>query len=42
MLLFADNRTSTYLLAEMHLQKLLADIFSVLTTAAGLDLPMPL
>ena len=41
-LLFADNRTSSYLLAEMHLQKLLADLFSVLTQAAGLDIPMPL
>lgn len=39
-LLFADNRTSTYLLSEMRLQKLMADIFEKLTAAAGMEMPL--
>lgn len=39
-LLFADNRTSTYLLSEMRLQKLMADVFESLTAAAGMEMPM--
>lgn len=39
-LLFADNRTSTYLLSEMRLQKLMADIFESLTAAAGMEMPL--
>ncbi len=41
MLLFADGRTSGYLMAEMRLQKMLADIFGVLTRAAGMEIPLP-
>ena len=41
MLLFADSRTSGFLLAEMKMQRLMAEIFGVLTQASGLDLPMP-
>ena len=41
MLLFADQRTSGYLMAEMRLQKMMADIFGVLTQAAGMDIPLP-
>ena len=41
MLLFADSRTSGYLMAEMRLQKMLADIFGVLTRAAGMEIPLP-
>ena len=41
MLLFADNRTAGYLMAEMQLQKMMAEIFERLTRAAGMDLPRP-
>ena len=41
MLLFADSRTSGYLMAEMRLQKMMADIFGVLTQAAGMEIPLP-
>ncbi len=41
MLLFADNRTSGFLLAEMKLQRMMAEIFEKLTRAAGMELPMP-
>ncbi|MBR1584561.1 MAG: YlbF family regulator [Clostridia bacterium] len=41
MLLFADSRTSGYLMAEMRLQKMMADVFGVLTQAAGMDIPLP-
>ena len=37
-LLFADNRTSTYLLSEMRLQKLMADVFEKLSAAAGIEI----
>ncbi len=40
-LLFADQRTANYLMAEMRLQKMMADIFGVLTQAAGMDIPLP-
>lgn len=39
-LLFADNRTSTYLLSEMRLQKLMADVFEKLTAAANMEIPL--
>ena len=42
MLLFADSRTSGYLMAEMRLQKMMADIFGVLTQAAGMEIPLPM
>ena len=41
MLLYADSRTSGYLMAEMRLQKMMADIFGVLTQAAGMEIPLP-
>ena len=41
MLLFADPRTSGYLMAEMRLQKMMAGIFETLTRAAGMDIPLP-
>lgn len=40
-LLFADPRTANYLMAEMRLQKMMADIFGVLTQAAGMEFPVP-
>lgn len=40
-LLFADQRTSAFLLAEMRLQKMMADIFEQLTRAAGMEMPLP-
>ncbi len=40
-LLFADARTSGYLMAEMRLQKMMAGIFETLTRAAGMDIPLP-
>lgn len=40
-LLFADQRTSGYLLAEMRLQQLMAGIFEKITRAAGMDMPVP-
>lgn len=41
MLLFADSRTSGFLMAEMKMQRLMGEIFAALTKASGLDLPMP-
>ena len=41
MLLFADPRTSGYLLSEMRLQKMMAEVFETLTRAAGMDIPLP-
>ena len=41
MLLFADSRTSGYLMAEMRLQKMMAQIFETLTRAAGMEIPLP-
>ena len=41
MLLFADQRTSGYLLAEMQLQKLMGEIFEVLSQAADLEILTP-
>ncbi len=41
MLLFADSRTSGYLMAEMRMQKMMADIFETLTRAAGIEIPLP-
>jgi len=40
-LLFSDPRTSGYLLSEMRMQKMLAEIFETLTRAAGMDIPLP-
>ena len=41
MLLFADQRTSGFLMAEMRLQKMMAEVFETLTRAAGMEIPMP-
>lgn len=41
MLLFADTRTSGFLMAEMRLQKMMAEIFETLTRAAGIEIPLP-
>lgn len=40
-LLFADQRTAPFLLAEMRLQKMMAEIFEKLTRAAGMELTLP-
>lgn len=40
-LLFADQRTSGYLLSEMRLQKRMAEVFEQITRAAGMEMPMP-
>ena len=39
--LFARQDVTGYLLAEMRLQQALADIFRILTDAAGLEMPGP-
>lgn len=41
MLLFADQRTAGYLMAEMRLQRMMAEIFGILTRAAGMEIPLP-
>ncbi len=41
MLLFADSRTSGFLMAEMKMQRMMAEIFETLTRAAGMEIPMP-
>ena len=41
MLLFADQRTSGYLMAEVRLQRLMAQIFETLTRAVDMDIPLP-
>lgn len=41
MLLFADQRTAGFLMAEMRLQKMMAEVFETLTRAAGMEIPMP-
>lgn len=40
-LLFADQRTAGFLLAEMRLQKMMAEVFEKITRAAGMEMPMP-
>ncbi len=40
-LLFSDQRTSGYLLSEMRLQRMMAEIFETLTRAAGMEIPLP-
>ena len=40
-LLFGKPEVSQYLLAEMRLQQAMADIFKIITDAAGLDLNLP-
>lgn len=40
-LLYAGTDTSAYLLAEMRLQQTMADVFAILTKAAGLNMDIP-
>lgn len=40
-LLYAGTDTSAFLLAEMRLQQTMADIFGILTKAAGLSMDLP-
>lgn len=40
-LLYGGTDTSAFLLAEMRLQQLMADIFSMLTKSAGLSMDLP-
>ncbi len=40
-LLYAGTDTSKYLLAEMRLQQMLADIYGIVAKAAGISLEMP-
>ena len=40
-LLFADQRTSGYLMAELRLQRMMGEIFETLTRAAGIEIPLP-
>ena len=40
-LLFADQCTSGYLMAEMRLQRMMGEIFETLTRAAGIEIPLP-
>ena len=40
-LLFSKQEVSQYLLAEMRLQQAMADIFKIITDAAGLDMQLP-
>jgi len=40
-LLYAGTDTSAFLLAEMRLQQIMADIFGMLTKAAGIPMDLP-
>ena len=40
-LLYAGTDTSQFLLAEMRLQQVMADLFAILTKAAGLSMELP-
>lgn len=40
-LLYADARTSGYLMAEMRLQRMMAEIFGMLTKAADMQFDFP-
>ena len=40
-LLYMNPDVQAYLLAEMQMQKTLADVFKILTDAAGLSLELP-
>ena len=40
-LLYATPQTSAYLMAQIRLQKLLADVFGYLSDAAGMPIEMP-
>lgn len=38
-LLFADATAQRYLLAEMRMQQMMADVFKILNNASGLEMP---
>lgn len=40
-LLFTDQRTAGYLMAEMRLQKMMSDVFESLMAASGMEIPLP-
>ena len=40
-LLFADQRTAGYLMAEMRLQKMMSEIFESLMAASGMEITLP-
>ena len=40
-LLYMNQDVAQYLLAQMHLQKLMVEVFQELTTAASLELELP-
>jgi len=40
-LLYADPRTSGYLMSQMQLQKMMADVMQLITQAADLPMDMP-
>lgn len=40
-LLYMNNDVQAYLMAEMQMQKTLADVFKILTEAAGITLDLP-
>lgn len=40
-LLYADPRTSGYLMAQMQLQKMMADVLQLITQAADLPMDLP-
>lgn len=40
-LLFSKPEVSAYLLSEMRMQQMMADIFKILTEAADIDLEIP-
>jgi len=40
-LLFGDERTSSFIMAEMRLQRMMAEIFSILQEASGIEMEMP-
>ena len=40
-LLYMNNDVQAYLLAEMQMQKTLADVFKILTEAAGVNFDLP-
>lgn len=40
-LLYAGTDTSAFLLAEMRMQQMMADVFAILTKAAGLNMELP-
>ena len=40
-LMFGDERTSSFIMAEMRMQRMMAEIFSILTDASGIEMEMP-